>query len=93
MVADSISYRWGISSLVWIGTLLIFPLQAWSQQGHAIRGNQVLINRAAHWQAWKGASSLLDISTTDNTVRPSFIRKDVNAAQNAPQFSTTGEGG
>ncbi|MYK42310.1 MAG: hypothetical protein F4049_19100 [Gemmatimonadetes bacterium] len=93
MVADSISYRWGISSLVWIGTLLIFPLQAWSQQGHAIRGNQVLINRAAHWQAWKGASSLLDISTTDNTVRPSFIRKEVNAAQNATQFSTTGEGG
>ena len=93
MVADSISYRWGISSLVWIGTLLIFPLQAWSQQGHAIRGNQVLINRAAHWQAWKGASSLLDISTSDNTVRPSFIRKEVNAAQNAPQFSTTGEGG
>ena len=93
MVVDSISYRRGISCLVWISTLLVFPLQAWSQQGHAIRGNQVLINRAAHWQAWKGASSLLDISTADNTVRPSFIRKEVNAAQNAPQFSTTGEGG
>lgn len=93
MVVNSISYRRGISSLVWISTLLVFPLQAWSQQGYAIRGNQVLINRAAHWQEWKGASSLLDISTTDNTVRPSFIRKEVNAAQNATQFSTTGEGG
>ncbi len=93
MVVDSISYRRGISCLVWISTLLVFPLQAWSQQGHAIRGNQVLIDRAAHWQAWKGASSLLDISTADNTVRPSFIRKEVNAAQNATQFSTTGEGG
>ena len=93
MVVDSISYRRGISSLVWISSLLIFPFQAWSQQGHAIRGNQVLINRAAHWQAWKGASSLLDISTADNTVRPSFIRKEVNAAQNATRFSTTGEGG
>ena len=93
MVVDSISYRRGISCLVWISTLLVFPLQAWSQQGHAIRGNQVLINRAAHWQAWKGASSLLDISRADNTVRPSFIRKEVNAAQNATQFSTTGEGG
>ena len=93
MVVDSISYRRGISSLVWISTLLVFPLQVWSQQGHAIRGNQVLIDRAAHWQAWKGASSVLDISTADNTVQPSFIRKEVNAAQNATQFSTTGEGG
>ena len=93
MIVDSISCRLGIPRLVWISTLLIFPLQAWSQQGHAIRGNQVLVNRAAHWQAWKGASSLLDISTADNTVRPSFIRKEVNAAQNATQFSTTGEGG
>ncbi|MDE2704694.1 MAG: hypothetical protein OXI35_06460, partial [Gemmatimonadota bacterium] len=93
MIVDSISCRLGIPRLVWISTLLIFPFQAWSQQGHAIRGNQVLIDRAAHWQAWKGASSLLDISTADNTVRPSFIRKEVNAAQNATQFSTTGEGG
>ena len=93
MVVDLISYRRGISSLVWISTLLIFPLQAWSQQGHAIRGNQVLIDRAIHWQAWRGASSLLDISTADNTVRPLYIRKEVNAAQNATQFSTTGEGG
>ena len=93
MVADSISCRLGIPSLVWIGILLVFPLQAWSQQGHAIRGNQVLIDRAAHWQVWKGASSILDISTTDNTVRPSFMRKEVNAAQNALQFSITGEGG
>ena len=80
MVVDSISYRRGIPSLVWIGTLLILPLQVWSQQGHAIRGNQVLIDRAAHWQAWKGASSILDISTADNTVRPSFMRKEINAA-------------
>ena len=93
MIVDSISYRLAIPRLVWISTLLVFPLQAWSQQGHAIRGNQVLINRAAHWQAWKGASSLLDISRADNAVRPSFIRKEVNAAQNATQFSTTGEGG
>lgn len=93
MVVNSICYRRGISNLVWIGILLAFPLQAWSQQGHAIRGNQVLIDRAAHWQVWKGASSLLDISTADNTVRPSFIRKEVNAAQDAPQFSATGEGG
>ncbi|MXW77956.1 MAG: hypothetical protein F4Z57_03005, partial [Gemmatimonadetes bacterium] len=68
MIVDSISCRLGIPRLVWISTLLIFPFQAWSQQGHAIRGNQVLIDRAAHWQAWKGASSLLDISTADNTV-------------------------
>ena len=93
MVVDSIAYRLGIPSLVWIGTLLVFPLQVWSQQGYAIRGNQVLIDRASHWQAWKGASSILDISTADNTVRPSFMRKEVNAAQDAPQFSITGAGG
>ena len=32
MIVDSISCRLGIPRLVWIGTLLIFPLQAWSQQ-------------------------------------------------------------
>ena len=54
MVVDSISYRRGISYLVWISTLLVFPLQAWSQQGHAIRGNQVLINEQPTGRRGKG---------------------------------------
>ena len=78
-----------------LGSLLLLPLgQAlWAQQGHVIRGNQVQVNRAAHWQAWKGAASILDISVADNTVRPLFMRKNINAALDALDFAVTGDGG
>ena len=95
MSGISVPSRFGIQALVVALTLLILSLQlSWAQQkGHTIRGNQVLINDARHWKLWKGAASILDISDADDTVRPLFMRKNVNAAHNARLFSVTGEGG
>ena len=93
MADSSITRRLAVPILVWTGALLVLPLQTWAQQGHVIRGNQVLVDRAAHWRQWRGAASILEISAADNTVRPTFMRKEVNAAQNARQFAITGDGG
>jgi hypothetical protein len=61
-------------------------------QGHVIRGNQILVNRANHWTAWAGAKSLVRISQRDG-VTPLLLRKGVNAALDSPGFSITGDGG
>ncbi|MCC7265443.1 MAG: hypothetical protein IT369_23305 [Candidatus Latescibacteria bacterium] len=73
--------------------LLALPALSSAQQGYAIRGNQVLVNRAEHWQAWTGAAGVLDISAQDHTVHPRYIRKEINAALDASSFSATGAGG
>jgi hypothetical protein len=72
--------------------LLMTLVQAAAQQGHVVRGNQVLVNQASHWQAWAGAASLVRISEQDG-VTPLLVRKGINAALDAPQFSLTGDGG
>ena len=62
------------------------------QQGHTVRGNEVLVSEANHWRAWKGASSLLEISES-GSVAPVFMRKNINAALDVDFFSGAGEGG
>ena len=49
-----------------------------------MRGNQVLVNRASHWQVWQGAASLVEIDA--NGIKPILVRKDVNAALDAGKF-------
>jgi len=95
MLGISVSRRFGAQALVVAWALLVFPLQqAWPQQlGYVIRGNQVLVNDARQWKVWQGAASILDISDADDTVRPLFMRKNINAAHNARLFSATGAGG
>ena len=54
-------------------------------------GNQVRVDRASHWQAWEGASSLVNISA--DGIVPVLVRKEINAALDAHEFSvTTGDG-
>ena len=81
------------SALIPALVLLVIPMQLWAQQGHTIRGNQVLVNRVEHWQRWTGAAGVLEITTQDQMVRPRFIRKEINAVLDAPSFSVTGAGG
>jgi hypothetical protein len=63
-----------------------------AQQGHAVRGNRVIVNQATHWNAWAGAASLVRISQQDGLM-PQLMRKNINAALDSPQFSITGDGG
>ena len=62
------------------------------QQGHTVRGNQVLVSQSTHWRAWQGASSLLEISASGSVI-PVFMRKNINAALDVDSFSGAGEGG
>jgi hypothetical protein len=79
--------------LLGVVTLVTLTLtHAVAQQGHAVRGNQVIVDQASHWNAWAGAASLVQVSQRDG-VTPLLVRKNINAALDAPQFSITGAGG
>jgi len=73
--------------------LVLLAPPAPAQQGHVIRGNEVLVNRAEHWQVWTGAVGVIEFDEGAHSVRPRFIRKEINAALDAPAFSVTGAGG
>lgn len=76
------------------GALLVAlsALPTSAQQGHVVRGDQVLVNQTSHWRNWAGASSLVSISAA-NGVTPLLVRKNINAALDAPNFAITGDGG
>jgi hypothetical protein len=83
-------FRTALLSAITLVALL--SAQVVAQQGHVVRGNQVLVNQASHWSAWAGAASLVRISQRDG-VTPLLVRKDINAAIDAPAFTITGDGG
>ncbi len=78
-----------VFSLFFLLLLSSLPLEA--QQAYRISGNQLVVDRRAQWEAWKTAGGLVDISSQG--VRAQFIRKNINAALDAEQFSASGEGG
>ena len=56
-------------------------------QGHSIRGNEIVVDRASHWGAWESAGGTIEI-TASGSVSPRFIRKNVNVALDATNFAT-----
>ncbi len=78
-----------VLSLFFLLLLSSLPLEG--QQAYRISGNQLVVDRRAQWEAWKTAGGLVDISAQG--VRPKFIRKNINAALDAEQFSASGQGG
>lgn len=78
-----------LSVLALLTCLSILPAYS---QGHSVRGNRVVVDRATHWQNWQGAASLVDVSRT-GTVRPLFVRKNINAALDIARRNVTGLGG
>ena len=54
-------------------------------------GSQLVVDRQSEWGAWGTAGGLVDISAQG--VSPRFIRKNINAALDAEQFSASSEGG
>ena len=58
-----------------------------AQEGYWLLANQVRVDRAEHWQAWEAGTGTLIIGA-DGTVRPRFLRRDVNAVLNAREFKS-----
>lgn len=80
----------------WTGSLLILwslpGAYATQHKGHTDGDNRILINSSSHWEAWDVDGGIAAI-TADGSVRPNFMRKDINAALGAEKFSATGMGG
>lgn len=73
-----------------LGTLFLLigcATHALSQEGYRLTRTRAVIDRAEHWQAWDAAIGSLVIEE-DGTVRPRFLRRDINAMLNAGGFET-----
>lgn len=60
--------------------------------GYTLQGNQIIVNRPAHWEAWGVSAGLVNISP-EGAVSPRFLRKQVNAALDASQYAVQLQGG
>ena len=60
---------------------------AQEQEGYRLTPTQVVIDRAAHWRAWEGATGTYQIYP-DGAVQPYFLRRQTNALLDASQFET-----
>ena len=68
------------------------PLAATAQQGHSISEDAVVVDSQVHWQGWEIAGGTVDISA--DGVRPRYMRREINAALDAPSFANQdNEGG
>ena len=51
---------------------------AFAQSGYRIAGDQVVVDRRAHWQSWNFPPGVLDLGSS-GTVQPRSLRRDINA--------------
>ena len=72
--------------------MMLVPGSIDAQRGHRVSGSRIQVDSRTHWQAWEGATGVLSI-TPEGTVRPVFVRKNVNASLDAQSFSLAGDGG
>ena len=54
-------------------------------QGYSIRGDQVVIDRAAEWKAWSFPTDIAEV-TAAGQVRPRLIRRDTDAVEEMAAF-------
>ena len=79
-----ISLRRGILP---VATALLLPHAAFSQEGHTVTATEIRADRASHWRAWGVVGGTVEIAP-DGSVSPRFLRKNINAALDALEFST-----
>ena len=72
--------------------LLVLSPPGVRAQGYTMAGNQILIDQSAHWEAWDVGGGMAEI-LPEGAVRPRFMRKHVNVARNAGEFSAVEPGG
>ena len=66
-------------------TILLLALRLEAQQGYTLAGTQIQMNSRSHWEAWDIAGGIVDIAP-DGSVRPNFMRKNINAALDAEKY-------
>ena len=63
-----------------------------SQPGYRFQGNQIVVDRPSHWEAWTVNAGISDIRP-DGSVAPRFVRKQINAALDASEYAVKERGG
>ncbi len=63
-----------------------------AQPGYTFHGNQILVDRPSHWEAWTVNAGISDIRP-DGSVAPRFVRKRINAALDATEYAAKVQGG
>ena len=67
----------------------LFSVQALSAQegeGYRLLFNQVRVDRPVHWRAWDAPTGV-QVVHADGTVEPRFLRRVIEVAQDAPDFT------
>lgn len=82
--------RWKYLGL--LAALWFFALRLEAQPGYTVQGNQIRIDTRAHWQSWDVDTGIASV-TPDGSVSPRFLRKQVNAALDAPEYVVHFQGG
>ena len=63
-----------------------------SQPGYRFQGNQIVVDQPSHWEAWTVNAGISDIRP-DGSIAPRFVRKEINAALDAPEYAVKARGG
>ena len=77
-------------ALLILCTALVDRVEA--QPGYTLQGNQIVVDRPSHWQAWTVNAGISDIRP-DGSIAPRFVRKEINAALDAPEYAAKVRGG
>ena len=57
-----------------------------AQEGYVLEGQRVLVESMEQWEAWQAPAGV-HVIEPDGTVRPRFLRADINAVADAGLFS------
>ena len=66
--------------------LLASALSAQEGEGYRLLFNQVRVDRPVHWRAWHAPTGV-QVVRADGTVEPRFLRRVIEVARDAPDFT------
>ena len=69
----------------WIGESSVLA-QTKDIDGYRLTGDRLIIDQAVHWQSWTHPKHAVEIDGQNHTVRPRFIRKEINAIADMDHF-------
>ena len=81
----------GMSRICALVLLICTWAGAQERTGYRIWRDQVLVEGLDHWRAWESGDGVRVIED-DGTVRPRFLRRDINAMLDAGEFMNTASG-
>jgi hypothetical protein len=79
--------NWGPYVAAALAFAVVTPTGGQDAEGYRLSSTRVVIDKPEHWQAWAAPVGSMVVGD-GGTVRPRFLRRDINAVVNAPEFVT-----